>query len=592
MKLGFGLYRHMLDDAHFAFARQCGATHIVVHMCDYFRGSDQTARADQPVGDGSGWGIAEGRIWSVEELVAVRDAMAAHGLTFYAIENFDPGLWSDVLFDGPRRDPQMAGLQQLIRNVGAAGIAVFGYNFSLAGVAGRVTGDWARGGAPSVGLDGRNAVTESPMPASMAWNMVVDPAATGLRPAVTRDELWGRYAWFLDRILPVAREAGVRMAAHPDDPPLETVRTQPRLVYQPHLYQRLLDLDPSPAHALEFCVGTVAEMTEGDVYESLERHARQGRIAYVHLRNVRGRVPHYRETFIDEGDVDVARVIGILQAANFDGVVDPGPRATNALRRALARRHGLRDGLSRRSAPPAAPGTRRRDPGMSLWADDAALFAAVRRELFVAVVGDVLDRLGVQKQFLSPDLKPIDPASVVLGRAMPVLEADFFAERASGQAAISGQPFGLMFAALDDLKPGEVYICAGASHRYALWGGLMSTRARLCGATGAVLHGFHRDTNEILRLGFPVASFGSYAQDQGPRGKVVDWRVPIELDGVRVEPGDVVYGDRDGVLVVPKALVEPAFAGAFEKVRGESAVLTALEGGMSTAEAFAKFGIM
>ena len=113
------------------------------------------------------------------------------------------------------------------------------------------------------------------------------------------------------------------MAAHPDDPPLPMVRQQPRLVYQPHLHQRLVDLSASRANALEFCVGTVAEMAEGDVYETVERHARQGRIAYVHLRNVRGRVPHYHETFIDEGDIDVPRVIELLRAAGFDGVIVP-----------------------------------------------------------------------------------------------------------------------------------------------------------------------------------------------------------------------------------------------------------------------------
>ena len=229
---------------------------------------------------------------------------------------------------------------------------------------------------------------------------------------------------------------------------------------------------------------------------------------------------------------------------------------------------------------------------MPMWKDDSELFAAVRRELFVALVGDSLDRLGYQHQFLAPGLKPVDPSMVILGRAMPVLESDFFAERHEGHAPISAQPFGLMFAALDDLKAGEVYICAGSSHRYALWGGLMSTRARHCGAVGAVVHGFHRDTNEILRLDFPVASFGAYAQDQGPRGKVIDWRIPIELDGVRIEPGDVVYGDRDGVLIVPSALVEPSFSGAFAKVRGENAVLKALEEGMTAADAFAKFGLM
>jgi 4-hydroxy-4-methyl-2-oxoglutarate aldolase len=226
------------------------------------------------------------------------------------------------------------------------------------------------------------------------------------------------------------------------------------------------------------------------------------------------------------------------------------------------------------------------------WQDDAELFALARRELFVAVVGDVLDRLGFQHQFLDPRLKPLDPAMVIIGRAMPVLEADFFTERVESHNPLSRTPFGLMFEALDDLGRDEVYVCAGASHRYALWGGLMSTRARQCGAAGAVVHGFHRDTNEILRLGFPVASFGSYAQDQGPRGKVLDWRVPIEADGVLIRPGDVIYGDRDGVLVVPAVAVTEAFSGAVEKVRGEQKVLVALQNGMSSAEAFRVFGIM
>lgn len=223
---------------------------------------------------------------------------------------------------------------------------------------------------------------------------------------------------------------------------------------------------------------------------------------------------------------------------------------------------------------------------------DEELFLAARRELFVALVGDALDKMGLQQQFLHPALKPIDSSMVILGRAMPVLEADFAGDATTGKNAVSGRPFGLLFEALDDLKPREVYICAGASHRYALWGGLMSTRALQCEAAAAVVHGFHRDTNEILRLQFPVASFGSYAQDQGPRGKVVDWRVPIEMDRVRIFPGDVIYGDRDGLLVVPAAAVDEAFARAFEKARGENTVLNALKQGMSATEAFATFGIM
>jgi 4-hydroxy-4-methyl-2-oxoglutarate aldolase len=228
----------------------------------------------------------------------------------------------------------------------------------------------------------------------------------------------------------------------------------------------------------------------------------------------------------------------------------------------------------------------------ALWKTDAELFALVKRELFVAAVGDVLDQLGFLHQFLDPKLKPIDPSMVLIGRAMPVLEADYFVERQPGNNPMTDKPFGMLFEALDDLRRDEIYVCAGSSRPYALWGGLMSTRARHCGAAGAVVHGFHRDTSEILGLGFPVASFGSFAQDQGPRGKVLDWRVPIDVDGVRVTPGDVIYGDRDGVLVVPADIVDEAFSGALEKVRGEQKVLTALQNGMPAAEAFRLFGIM
>lgn len=120
----------------------------------------------------------------------------------------------------------------------------------------------------------------------------------------------------ISRSIPNSQETTV-------DPPTPTLRGQPRLVYQPSLYQKLLDLHPSPRNALEFCVGTIAEMTEGDVYEAVETYARQGKLAYVHLRNVRGKVPWYRETFIDEGDVDVLRVLRILRRNGFEGVIIP-----------------------------------------------------------------------------------------------------------------------------------------------------------------------------------------------------------------------------------------------------------------------------
>ncbi|MCG9627461.1 RraA family protein [Vibrio mediterranei] len=225
------------------------------------------------------------------------------------------------------------------------------------------------------------------------------------------------------------------------------------------------------------------------------------------------------------------------------------------------------------------------------WSNDQELFQLAKDKLFVALVGDVLDKLGYQHQFLSPNLKPIRNDMVIIGRAMTVLEADFFGDH-QGHSVISNKPFGRMFEALDDLKENEVYICSGSSHRYALWGGLMSTRAIQCGAAGAIVHGFHRDTNEIEHLNFPVASLGSYAQDQGVRGKVIDWRIPIEVDGVLINDGDIVFGDRDGILVVPKEVEVEAFKGAFEKAEGENQVLLALKNGMTTVDAYDKFGIM
>jgi mannonate dehydratase len=124
-------------------------------------------------------------------------------------------------------------------------------------------------------------------------------------------------------VLPVAEAAGVTLALHPDDPPFPTLRGTPRLVYQSSLYQKLLDRHPSPANALEFCIGTLAEMTEGDLYETVEQYSRQEKIAYVHVRNVQGQVPRYHETFIDDGAVDMMRVLRILKRSNFAGVLIP-----------------------------------------------------------------------------------------------------------------------------------------------------------------------------------------------------------------------------------------------------------------------------
>ena len=224
---------------------------------------------------------------------------------------------------------------------------------------------------------------------------------------------------------------------------------------------------------------------------------------------------------------------------------------------------------------------------------DQELFDLAPRELFTAVVGDIMDTLGLQKQFLPPQIRPLRADMVLIGRAMTVLEADVFSAQIENSAnPLLAKPFGLMLEALDDLKPGEVYVCTGASPTYALWGELMSVRAITLGAAGAVLDGYVRDTDGILKLNFPTFSYGSYAQDQGPRGKVIDFRVPLFLGGVQILPGDIIFGDIDGVCVVPRAAEEEVFAKAIEKARGEKMVRKAIEAGMGAAEAFKKYGIM
>ena len=223
--------------------------------------------------------------------------------------------------------------------------------------------------------------------------------------------------------------------------------------------------------------------------------------------------------------------------------------------------------------------------------DDRNLFETLKGRLFTAAVGDAMDAIGLHRQFLPPSVRALRPDMVVAGRAMPVSEADWPA--ASTKEERSAEAFGLMFRALDDLRPGEVYVCSGASPTYALWGGLMSARAGKLGAAGAVVDGYHRDTREILALGFPVFSEGAYAQDQRTRGRVVDFRVPIEfINGCHVDPGDIVFGDVDGVVVIPRGAVEEVVRLALAKVDGEGDVRGMIAEGQTTETIFAKTGIM
>lgn len=231
--------------------------------------------------------------------------------------------------------------------------------------------------------------------------------------------------------------------------------------------------------------------------------------------------------------------------------------------------------------------------GQAAWKNDDELIPWVKSDLYTAVVGDIMDVMGFRHQFLPPQLQPLRDDMIVVGRAMPVLEADDTGGEGPGRINdMFNRPFGLMLRALDDLRKNEVYICTGSSPTYALWGELMSTCAMNQGATGAVVNGYSRDTRGILSLNFPTFSYGRYAQDQRPRGKVVDFRCAIELGGVTITPGDLVFGDLDGVCIVPRAVEEEVLRKAWEKAHGEKRVFQAIKGGMKAQTAWDTFGIL
>jgi regulator of RNase E activity RraA len=218
------------------------------------------------------------------------------------------------------------------------------------------------------------------------------------------------------------------------------------------------------------------------------------------------------------------------------------------------------------------------------WTNDAELFRLMRERLFTAIIGDVLDLRGYRDQFLSPECRPLRPNMVVCGRAMTVHEVDV--------DQLADPPFGLMLKALDSLQQDEVYVAAGGSPRYALWGELMTTAARVRGAAGAVLAGYTRDTNGILAMDFPVFCYGCYAQDQRGRGRVVDFRSTLHVGNVTIRPGDIVFGDIDGVVVLPREVEDEVVSQALEQVRKEGVARRLLHDGASAESVFTETGVL
>ena len=236
---------------------------------------------------------------------------------------------------------------------------------------------------------------------------------------------------------------------------------------------------------------------------------------------------------------------------------------------------------------------------MALWKDDTEMFALMKEKLYTPVVGDILDQMGYTHQFLPAAIRPL-AAQVPMDCYIPSGETENNRLKLAGYACTvlendvyetPAKPFGYMTEALDDLKPNEIYIATGA-HNSALWGELLTACGKARGAVGAVLDGYTRDTPKVLEQNFPVFCTGTWAQDSSVRTYVFQWRCPIEIGQVTIHNGDIVFGDIDGVLIIPREIAPEVLEKALIKKKKKKTMRKAIEDGMLVTDAFAKYGVL
>lgn len=291
MQVGFRLSQGVLDDV-LPFARQLGVDGIVVDCSD-------------PPGGG---------IWGYEALLGLRRRVEATGLCLAGIQSMPEHYYHEIRCGLPGRDEKIERLCQVVRDLGRAGIPILGYHFNVQGFAYRTeftpTG---RGGARVTKYDHAQVANAPPSDIGQ------------LRDA----DVWANLTYFLEAVVPVAEEAGVVLALHPDDPPMPSIAGVALVLRSVEAYKKASEIMPSPSNAVKFCQGTIAEMCEtpAQVYEAIRYFASRGKIAYVHFRNVRGTVPKFEETFIDEGKVDMLEAVRAYHESGFEGllIVDHTP---------------------------------------------------------------------------------------------------------------------------------------------------------------------------------------------------------------------------------------------------------------------------
>ncbi len=254
-----------------------------------------------------------------DDLRQAREEFAAAGLSFDVIENLPTPHYDKAMFGLPGRDEQIACVCETIRNMGKAGISVLQYQWMLLGGLRTEYCPVGRGGARVSRFDWQ--VAQRSRIAALDWR----PGPEGLIHTPDRElsaeQVWDNLTYFLEGIIPAAEEAGVKIAAHPDDAPIPSFMGVARILTSLEGLQRLIDAVPSPCNGLGFCQGTIATMVGVDMIEAIRHFGRQGKIFFAHFRNPRGKVPVFEEVFPDEGDTDMLAAVRAYQEVGFDGVI-------------------------------------------------------------------------------------------------------------------------------------------------------------------------------------------------------------------------------------------------------------------------------
>jgi 4-hydroxy-4-methyl-2-oxoglutarate aldolase len=222
---------------------------------------------------------------------------------------------------------------------------------------------------------------------------------------------------------------------------------------------------------------------------------------------------------------------------------------------------------------------------MPEFATEREMFELMAQKLAASVISDILDMLGFRDQVMRATIRPLYPEAIVVGRAMPVLYAEVF--------EVPEKPYQMEIEVVDSLRPDDVLVAyAPTTTKAALWGGLLSTAAKARGARGVVIEGMTRDVKHITTMAFPVFASGISPLDAKGRLRVFAYRCAIECGGVLVEPGDIIFGDLDGVVVIPQDVAVETVQQALTKVEAEHLTEEALKRGALLRDAYAQYGVL